>query len=706
MEKLVDKLAFEIGLSGINDNMEEKIEQHLQKQQEKRKFKDAGKRTGWSRKERAAYATIINTTDLSDIEKDEATAIELIQKKRVWPKVDVSVEQDNGVDSGCAFIKHLLQQKYPAKPLKNTEKQRKVYVSLAEAIQAILKEAVTLNDLRNDLPSLVQIYNAYIKEPDAEPETWANVRKLLPYFPKVFLNIYYSAQTGGRTSKSVSNNFDLAYQYNGLTKEIADKNFDRVKENVDRYIKRQQKVIDELKYVSTVRDMIIHRKDVLTFSGGLLPEYIRHKDVPGYVKYVNSVITRWINEQKLRLTDKRAWDTEEHAPDWSWATTSNKQQATSTKKPAEISINTGIPLSFIKRVGGIEITDISEKEIISRLGFKGVTLGNYIKDVEAKEHIRHFLGAIADLVEILNFDTKYINKPLSIGFGAYGRGGKAMATYYPTLQAINLTKRRGDGTVCHEWGHYFDNFMTDFNNIGFYGSAKAMEMINTQVGSRYMRRYFNKKSSRYSVSSSFPSEKINDAINSQSNIAAKEMIRIMGFIRFGEKINVDQNNGMFTSTPKRLSNNKSNYYYNSAKMRSKYWINDQELFARAWETYIFDKLQKQKRVNNYLVSGGHFDSPVYPQGEEREMLYELYDNLVAAVKKVRNIPDFKPWTTKRNDEYIALDDKSDTEKVTTGVIVNLKPNTKDQQPKTKDRRIRLAKAKAKAKLKLLELIKI
>jgi hypothetical protein len=98
-------------------------------------------------------------------------------------------------------------------------------------------------------------------------------------------------------------------------------------------------------------------------------------------------------------------------------------------------------------------------------------------------------------------------------------------------------------------------------------------------------------------------------------------------------------------------------------MKSEYWTFEWELFARGFETYIFDKISKYGRENNYLVSGGYFDRPegVYPFGIEREILYILYDNLFDVIKKEMNIADFIPFRNQRINEYIELND-NDTEK--------------------------------------------
>ena len=139
-------------------------------------------------------------------------------------------------------------------------------------------------------------------------------------------------------------------------------------------------------------------------------------------------------------------------------------------------------------------------------------------------------------------------------------------------------------------------------------------------------------------------------------------------------------------------------------MGSDYWSREWELFARAFETYIFDKLDKLGRANNYLVSGDYFDRPegIYPKGDERAELFLLYDALMQTIKKEYNISDFKAWTKERVDEYFDIENDKET-----GVIVD--DNTKkpvkvvhDKKPSKNETKKVAVKQKLKAFLELLE----
>lgn len=88
---------------------------------------------------------------------------------------------------------------------------------------------------------------------------------------------------------------------------------------------------------------------------------------------------------------------------------------------------------------------------------------------------------------------------------------------------------------------------------------------------------------------------------------------------------------------------KSNFLHNAEKLdanRSKYWSEERELFARAFESWCYDKLADQNKRSDYLVHGveenRHGDSVrfrgnPYPAGSERQNINQHIDTLVESV---------------------------------------------------------------------------
>jgi hypothetical protein len=392
---------------------------------------------------------------------------------------------------------------------------------------------------------------------------------------------------------------------------------------------------------------------------------------------------------------------------WEWFT-DVKTKAKSSEK-TELIINSLPPLSFIERKGGYIIveSDITPQSIKEKFGFKEVEFGQSLKDKEAKEHVRHFIGAMADLGDILDLDISKLNKigGLSIAFASRG-SGKALAHYEGLRKVINITKSRGGGFVAHEYMHYIDNILpkierSDYNykeyasiekSNRYYGTKRDISNRNVEVAINDIFTYIYKRKMpigyetksnedayilvnikksdktfrlpKYSNSDTIENYLINFfSIYSQyqkaENLTAKTRDILGAIVTMFD----------LESHDFKLKINSSSFYANSKAMKSPYWTKEWELFARAFETYVFDKLVKSNRANNYLVSGGYFDREegVYPMGQERDDLFVLYDALIDKIKLEYDLSGFKSWTNEKVDEYFVLDDKGDEE---SGVIVD------------------------------------
>tara|TARA_R110002110_G_scaffold30588_13_gene108208 strand:- start:1588 stop:3513 length:1926 start_codon:yes stop_codon:yes gene_type:complete len=82
------------------------------------------------------------------------------------------------------------------------------------------------------------------------------------------------------------------------------------------------------------------------------------------------------------------------------------------------------------------------------------------------------------------------------------------------------------------------------------------------------------------------------------------------------------------------------------KIGKRYWSDEAEMFARAFESHAEDKLHGQGRRSDYLVVGtreplGHHrhgkPAEPYPQGEERKAISKAFDSFFAAVAKTSTL---------------------------------------------------------------------
>lgn len=118
-----------------------------------------------------------------------------------------------------------------------------------------------------------------------------------------------------------------------------------------------------------------------------------------------------------------------------------------------------------------------------------------------------------------------------------------------------------------------------------------------------------------------------------------------GIFKQGDKITLSM-----PSVSPAVAEGKSNFLATAEKMGD-YWQRPHELFARSFESYVYDKLAEKKMKNTYLVSGVSKEAAAtwskqanilegdrgvtsaYPLGEERERINKAMDGLVEALKK-------------------------------------------------------------------------
>lgn len=801
----------ETDLFDPNADLRAKVEERLRAGQEKKEFKDT-ERIGGSKKEKAAYKHIL-TSDLAELEKDEATAIELVKKDKVYPKVDIPGEQEKGTSAGAAFLKVKMRESMASQPPNSPEK-RKVYVGFIEYLVKKFSDVISVKEfkdktdevLTDGLNEIVNILNPeeYKKslrikeETDAKkkilseksenlkedinrlrkvirekyPNLWNEDKTVFQWFDvpgddsdkieyyeldaqidalnkevretekevgdiqSQFLKqlglpaTYYSLHSATKqvleeifgvrfvnflskyATEAVQSTYKEAEKYEPLPVEESAR---LTEQNTSYIIKNLADYRSQLEKLNTLRikeqfDEFFdkERHGYIGFWKFARNKHLFYKDVKTVeeIQWYRDMYKEHIEREIAKGEKQYAATIEEYKPrenNWEWAT--GKASGTRQKK-SELTINQGLPLSFIKRTGGYVITDadITVASIQAKFGFKDVEFGQSIKDNEAREHVRHFLAAMADFGDILNLNLIALNKigDLKITFGSRG-SGKASAHYESLRKLINLTKSRGDGSVAHEYFHYLDNILPKIDNDDYTYDKWASVTRQTVARKKYFYNVDSVKNSavRNAIKDIFNyiydksgETFIKDTIyanDKKYNLPAyiiadniddyiKQFFDIYGHYRSFDRLTPKDRDVLGSIVHKfgydkydmEFKINSSLFYASSKKMSSEYWTRPWELFARAGETYIYDKLQKAERANNYLVSGDYFDHPsgVYPMGVEREDLFGLYDKFFETMKREYALDGFVKFTDQRSDEYIDLADKTSEEKVETGIIVD------------------------------------
>lgn len=222
--------------------------------------------------------------------------------------------------------------------------------------------------------------------------------------------------------------------------------------------------------------------------------------------------------------------------------------------------------------------------LMARYGLRGGEFGNYTSSKDRVGSINMAYDGFEDLYKALGISHRDISLggELAIAFGARGRGS-AMAHYEPDRNVINMTKKRGAGSLAHEWAHAMDAYLG--KKLGLYG---------------YMSE--NVKSDKVFAS-------------------AKELLTAF-----------EKQDGKETAFYAASKNFDGAY----KKAGNGYWSSAPEMFARAFACYVRDKLGDRK--SDYLV--GHSEaasdgvSVAIPVGKEREVIDKKFDAFIADMIKL------------------------------------------------------------------------
>ena len=259
-------------------------------------------------------------------------------------------------------------------------------------------------------------------------------------------------------------------------------------------------------------------------------------------------------------------------------------------------------LSTIERTGSnYDFFRFTDGNILkARYGLRGGEFGNYTTSKDRLGSINMAYDAFEDLFAAMGISHKDISLggELAIAFGARGRGS-AMAHYEPLKNVINMTKKRGAGSLAHEWGHALDAYLAKKAGLHRFMSEnttsdKMLDSMRELINS--FKEQNGKETAFYTASKSFDK----------------------GYKKAG--------NGYWSSMP--------------------------EMFARAFACYIKDKLGDRK--SDYLV--GHSECATdgiqiaYPVGEERKVIDTNFDALIAEMLSLGYFSEEKKKTENKQDE--------------------------------------------------------
>ncbi|GEM_PF-5957298 len=623
----------------------------------KTEYVDTGEKIGGARKD--IWAAIMegrHTLNVQDMEgMDSETASKLVTKTNVIQNV-VDQFLDHDFEPGSVFMITRLFGSYAAKP-DDTDQARANYVAAASKVNTYLRTAKTLDDFKEVLKQIRAEMHGVTMTPEQ----------------KAFDDDYkerskaYSEMSSKKWSELIRDpKYHSSRPGNKFKRDAAETEYSKFRDEIRKEL-----------FPGDIHKKHYEMMGMLNEQAEAYPNSARNQYRALGDRFINAVFLKSDAFKKNLYEAKSITDYK-----WLEKESGKKIDREKVEKPKWTRFVPDSP----ERSGGADRV-FKPQDLIDTFGIRGVEYGNWM-DRESSEHHTQMLGlSFMDLSDILGIPVNHVSHggKLAIAFGSRG-SGNASAHYEPGKKAINMTKFKGGGSLAHEWGHFMDNIV----NMVASGGQEQFSFATGNIAERkayYSKRGLAKRglsplregdSESDQLGSGIPQSvkialvQLHSAINQgsaggKSSDAAKNKYRSIRWVdsaiaqgtdpqkimddaylkdvrgKFMGKLNYSEvSHYIHDKTGQQVLYDKksSEFYARSAAMSKSadnYWTRPHELFARAFEAYISDKLEAGGRSNSYLVSGVNEGrlagySP-YPMGEERKQINLAFDRLIEALKE-------------------------------------------------------------------------
>ena len=606
-------------------------------------IEDAGEKIGGARKDRWKERGL-NLDDLDAM--TEAEGAELATKANVWkPDYDALSEASEPVTA--AMVKTIYDQ-LAARPKKNTPEGRRQYVQMMRIVRDVLTEAKGPEAVRNAYLEIRKRAGLNTMEPQAKTAA----RELL-------FSVYK-----GRSDPFVMNGADLM-----KVKKMVDDGF-------------------PAKAAPWKTRLTVGRRE-----GG---SGTTERGIEIYMERSAEVGTPLTREQILdgfyRVSTKDNKTvafaaTKEDAEAAAATVYERDMKGKKDSKPEPVRPN----LDELKRENLPQRIDrdVTSEDFVRDLGFRGVEFGNWSAQDERQRILNMAYDGLMDLAEIMGVPPKAmsLNGTLGMAFGARG-GGRFAAHYEPGKLVINMTKIRGGGSMAHEWAHAMDHYFGELDKddayttqargaSGWYSEdqyngvpRKRMERVGNEwknvekmrldnlrpemaaAFDEVMRALFSKQITKAEMvrSHELDLERTEALARNETQADLKAMYQNMAQNKRQalNELRGDPEGTMYAGRGR--SDYASQAQKLSGKSENGYWTRPTEMFARAFESWVFDRVTAMGARSDYLVhgveedrfAGGAYKGNPYPTGEERARINAAFDKLAQTIQ------------TKETDKGVAL----------------------------------------------------
>ena len=322
---------------------------------------------------------------------------------------------------------------------------------------------------------------------------------------------------------------------------------------------------------------------------------------------------------------------------------------------------------------------VAPDELMAEFGFGGVAFGNWLPDGERQAVVDMGYDSLCDLADALGIERRAVGLGgrLVVAFGAMGNGGAA-ATYHPADPAVNLTRFNGAGSLAHEWGHAFDDWSAEVDRtvrtgIPVYGSGwrertpdrtKALGNLAPAQAAAWddmMETLWSRplgKEEAVAKATATHAANVANLDKAKSGLARqmakppaerdrKFVKQVEDWLPHRERFLAERalRIAAMEATPEGgdFGTADSDYLIQAKAMGGKdgsYWTRPTEMFARAFESWVDDRIKARGANSPYLVHGveeqrfadPRYSGNPYPGGAERVAFAKRFEALFDAMR--------------------------------------------------------------------------
>jgi len=553
--KIKDKHKLKIGKNsimkvidkhGVQTDLSQLLLEKTQIEQAKKDYKDMGEKFFWAQKDKLFINKFIRD-NIEIINLNPSIAYKYVTKKNILSHL--TLEVDKSWDPKVEFLKFKILRSFPQKP-KDTNEARVFFATELPTFFESLWDCKTISELQLTVDKLCGVENL---------ET-SNRKRSADFFQRYENSEYYKKEFP-----------DLAW------------------------------------WAAKFQEF---------------KEAMWNKGIRVFDKLIRQTASMW---------NKNIWT--EKVEDFKFADTRRKKRGVKWG-----SMDRRIKLENFQREGGEDLSNITPDEVMDRWNIKGIEYGNSLVDKESKISLQRFAESMSDFEKAIGVNMNDFNKVYNLGisFGSRGVWKRSSAHYEYATGVINLTKTKPDGSLAFMFWAYIDHVLAKsiwgkFNSIAkkyWLGNKTELEDkvedklvvegISNFLSVVYKGDWKNKTSivnegKRFMRNWQIDRIKINMASNLGREPSAQELFdEIAWELKQRKNLNINQlrnalrqyaEYSLYTTNGTEVNiDTWVSSFYNHALKKWGVSLQNERLFARAFESMVRYKLEKRWMKNEFLVN--------------------------------------------------------------------------------------------------------